>query len=177
MKDNTLKIALIVGGGLLAYYFYNINKQQKVATQPVFLDGEDQGEEERQEMPMGGGGGGGGFSPTPTVTPAVVIATTSPVVNTLPTPSTAPSTPASLINLAPAPSTTQPVPSSQLASSPSPMVSPIVKPTVSLVPKPMASPKPFVSQALMGTNLQMPKSPFSGMDGRNSYDIDAKLDL
>ena len=170
MKDNTLKIALIVGGGLLAYYFYNKCKQQKVATQPVFLDGEEQVEEERQEMPMGGGGGGG-FSPTPTptVTPAVIIATTSPVTNTLPIPSTAPSTPAPLINLAPAPSMTQPAPSSQLAPSPSPMVSPIVKP--------MASPKPFVSQALMGTNLLMPKSPFSGMDGRNSYDIDAKLDL
>jgi len=175
MKNNNLFIFLGIGGVLVGYYFWNKNRQKQLATQQVQPIAElDEEDEEREIAPVGGGGGGGGFMATPsatTPTPTVVVAT-----NTSPAPASVsvsqPLTQPNVGNLlapsspAPAPSSPAPAPVSQLAPSPSlPPKSPL-----------NVSPISPLSQIQM-PKINLAKSPFSGMDGRNSYDIDVNLDM
>jgi len=177
MKNNNTLIFLGIGALVVGYYFWNKNRQKQIANQQVQPVAEE--DEKGEIVPVGGGGGGGGFVATPTVTPT---ATTTPTVVIATNPS---STPASvsvsqpltqpnvgnllapLSQLAPAPSSpapapSSPVPVSQLAPAPS-----------SPVPAP-ASP---VSPLIQIPKVNLVKSPFSGMDGRNPYDLDVNLDM
>jgi len=62
MKGNTLKIALLIGGGLAVYYFWNKNRQKKLAQQQQPVREEEETEDEILPVGVGGGGGGGGGS-------------------------------------------------------------------------------------------------------------------
>jgi hypothetical protein len=160
MKNNNLLIFLGIGGALVGYYFWNKNRQKQLTqqVQPVAEEEDAKGE----IVPVGsGGGGGGGFSAPVTPTPTIVVATnptSTPVSTPVITPTATMPTPAS----APAPATS-------------------VAPAPSLPPKTPPAPAPIISKPSISlakpVTMTTPKSPFSGMDGRNAYDLDLVNDL
>ena len=169
MKNNNLLIFLGIGGALVGYYFWNKNRQKQLTqqAQPVAEEEDAKGE----VVPVGSGGGGGFSAPTTPVTtptPTVVIATN-------PTP-----TSGSVAVTQPLSLTTPPLltalQNAVSSPAPAPTSAPAPKPTMtSPAPAPIIS-KPSISLAKPVT-MTTPKSPFSGMDGRNAYDLDLVNDL
>ena len=186
MKNNSILVIGVVA--VIIFVIYRGNQKKKVkpvenATQEVDEDGEPIS---NGGSVSGGGGGGGGFGGD--VRETTTLPTTTPTIITLPTttPTTAPATTtAPAITTAPA-MTTSPNITIAPATTTSPNITlkPLIKPNITL--KPLI--KPALTQNAFSTStptikppvssIKPPKpSPFSALDGKNSYEIDLVNDL
>ena len=185
MKNNSILVIGVVA--VIIFVIYRGNQKKKVkpvenATQEVDEDGEPIS----NGGSVSGGGGGGGFGGD--VRETTTLPTNTPTIITLPTttPTTAPATTtAPAITTAPA-MTTSPNITIAPATTTSPNITlkPLIKPNITL--KPLI--KPALTQNAFSTStptikppvssIKPPKpSPFSALDGKNSYEIDLVNDL